>query len=436
MYLLEKIIDKCERSSNDWRRGACGGRTVRIEQSDYDKYGKKKLVDEAAELEKMGYITIKRWEIRGSDVDTVAYRVEDLPRFYDLFNTLAARDGRKKWWAKQEKADYYVSMLEAELNGNILTEWIRAYYGDLMSQFKKGKFPVEENALKMYFACFRGISELDRRKEPMYKRVFSKRYLKNSKKFENEAEGHIVRTARRYWSEIAEEMDGKAVLAQMLIEDYSSELAVKGPLKIEVEKPQSGGEKLCIDMGHFIYGGVLNSAMLKNSRILTEQPGIRRVITIENKANFVSAPYDDTTLYIFSHGYFSPGEREFLVRLREVLDKGKEAPIRASRNTGSCGQADLVGQDIGYYHSGDLDYGGIKIYEYIKKRIFPQLKPYQMDAGTFDQYIEYAEAEVPSKLEKLRNVHVPELEETIRRILDTGLVIEQESFLISQEESI
>ena len=96
MYLLEKIIDKCERSSNDWRRGACGGRTMRIEQSDYDRYGKKKLVDEIVELEKMGYITIKRWEIRGSDVDTVAYRVEDLPRFYDLINTRAAADGRTR----------------------------------------------------------------------------------------------------------------------------------------------------------------------------------------------------------------------------------------------------------------------------------------------------------------------------------------------------
>lgn len=415
MYLLEKIIDKCERSSNDWRRGACGGRTMRIEQSDYDRCGKKKLVDEIVELEKMGYITIKRWEIRGSDVDTVAYRVEDLPRFYELLNELAAADGRKRRWAKQEKSDYFVTMLEEELDNGNLPGWIRAYYEDLMSQFKKGKFPLEEETLKMYFACFRGISELDKRKEPMYKRVFSKRYLKNSKRFENEAEDHVVRTAKRYWTELSEEMDSKTVLAQMLIEDYSSELAVKGPLKIEVEKLQPDGQKICIDMGQFIYGGVLNSAMLKNSRILPEQPDIRRVVTIENKANFVSASYNSTTLYIFSHGYFSPGEREFLIRLREVLDKG---------------------QDMEYFHSGDLDYGGVKIYEYIKNRIFPQLKPFQMDAATFDRYIEYAEAEEPSKLEKLKNVHVPELSGTIRRILDTGLVIEQESFLISQKENI
>lgn len=100
MYLLEKIIDKCERSSNDLRRGACSGRTMRIEQSDYDRYGKKKLVDEIVELEKMGYITIKRWEIRGSDVDTVAYRVEDLPRFYELFNTQAVSESRKRRQAR------------------------------------------------------------------------------------------------------------------------------------------------------------------------------------------------------------------------------------------------------------------------------------------------------------------------------------------------
>ncbi len=231
-------------------------------------------------------------------------------------------------------------------------------------------------------------------------------------------------------------MDSKTVLAQLLIEDYSSELAVKGPLRIEMEKPWPDGEKICIDMGEFIYGGVLNSAMLKNSRILPEQPDIRRVVTIENKANFVSAPYDSTTLYIFSHGYFSPGEREFLIRLREVLDKGQGIPMGAPRNAGPDGQADFVRQGIEYFHSGDLDYGGVKIYEYIKNRIFPQLKPFQMDAETFDRYIEYAEAEEPSKLEKLKNVHIPELGEMIRRILDTGLVIEQESFLISQKENI
>ena len=31
MYLVKKIIDKCEKSSADWRPGASGGRTMRIE---------------------------------------------------------------------------------------------------------------------------------------------------------------------------------------------------------------------------------------------------------------------------------------------------------------------------------------------------------------------------------------------------------------------
>ena len=74
MYLIKKIIDKCENSSRDWREGATGGRTIRITQEDYDVCGKQELVDEAVKLETAGLIKIKKWVTRGSDIETIAYR--------------------------------------------------------------------------------------------------------------------------------------------------------------------------------------------------------------------------------------------------------------------------------------------------------------------------------------------------------------------------
>ena len=215
-------------------------------------------------------------------------------------------------------------------------------------------------------------------------------------------------------------MDDKTVLSQLLLEEYAQELEMKGPLRLIIE---SGGKMQSeegteiegetppdqeIDISAFIYGVTLNSAMLKYSRIAPKQPDIRRIITIENKANFVSVPYDPHTLYIFSHGYFSPKEREFLKKLAYILNE----------------------EDVGYYHSGDLDYGGIKIYEYIKKRIFPELRPYLMDVETYDRYLEYGEEAPESVLKKIKTVGLPEFQGLIGRMLETGLMIEQESFLI------
>lgn len=44
--------------------------------------------------------------------------------------------------------------------------------------------------------------------------------------------------------------------------------------------------------------------------------GVRRIMTIENKANYESMAYAEDTLYIFCHGFFSPKERRFLSLFR------------------------------------------------------------------------------------------------------------------------
>lgn len=409
MYIAGKIVKKCEKSSQDWRKETCGGRTMKIEQSDYDACGKTELVEEIIALEKAGLLSVKKWVIRGSDVDTIAYRVEDLPKFYEVLKAGGAEKRTQRFLTKQEKVDFYVRLIGNELVAGIHTGWIIDYYDYLLSRFDKGSFPKETDKLELYVKCFRGIDEILKSGSIMYKRVFSKKYLGNSKAFERTVETHIVSTIRKYWDEIEENMDDKTVLEQVLIREYAQELEMKGALRIEIED-KAAGKRICVNMGDFIYGSVLNSATLENSHILPEQPEIQRVITIENKANFISAPYDEHTLYIFSHGYLSPKERTFLIRLREVLD---------------CGE-----KQVEYLHSGDLDYGGIKIFEYEKKKIFPKLRPYQMDAETFDRYEEYGEPAGVQTLEKLENLNVPELCELIQRILKSGKVIEQESFLI------
>ena len=298
--------------------------------------------------------------------------------------------------------NYYTRKIEEELSEGFQKEWIEQYFESLRARLGKGEFPKEVEKLEMSLAAFRGIDSLE---EPVLKRIFSKQYLKDSKMFERELERHVISVARKYCDTITEDMDSSTVLEQLMIEEYSQELAVKGPLKLKIWR---GSEAKRVDLSDFVYGTVLNSQTLKHAVVELDQPGLKKVVTIENKANYVSMPYQPDTLYVFSHGYFSPLDREFLKKLRRALN----------------------GKPVEYFHSGDLDYGGVKIYEYIKKQILPDVQPLKMDVETFEKYASFAEPISKETMAKLQKTEIPDLKELIDKMIETGMGIEQESFLI------
>ena len=123
MYLVDRIIERCENSSRDWREGATGGRTLRITQEDYDACGKEELIEEVQRLERAGLVTVKKWVVPDSDVELVAYQVEHLPDFYRL----ADSESGEEYWPKQAKVNYYIRMIDQELSEGFQKEWIENY---------------------------------------------------------------------------------------------------------------------------------------------------------------------------------------------------------------------------------------------------------------------------------------------------------------------
>lgn len=80
------------------------------------------------------------------------------------------------------------------------------------------------------------------------------------------------------------------------METYSQELWIKGPLRLQVCGKVSG-------FSEFPFGVGLNADMLKNAEICQEQD-ICKVVTVENKANFMKMPYEEGTLLVYTHGFF------------------------------------------------------------------------------------------------------------------------------------
>jgi hypothetical protein len=386
MTLNDLILEQYERSSK-WRGDTVGNASYRIEEKHYALIGKETLIKEAKILEQEQLIKIK-W-VKGYfhvDIEKVEYSIANIEEFYRLSNRTP------KYHIMGQKLDMVL-----EYNNKIKKLWIRKYTEqEVLPRLNKGNDKQSYEELQTLYQCFLGIDQLH---SPIYKRVFSKRYLNNSKVFEKELQDKVIRIARKYSEDIEDTMEDTEVLSQLYIEEYAHELSVKGILRIEV----AGS---VIDTGVFPYGTVLNTQTIKNAIIL-DNPLIHKIITIENKANYVSEPYEEGKLVIFCHGFFTPLEREFLKRLRDKLS----------------------GQEVTYLHSGDLDYGGIRIFQHIRNSIFPEIQPYRMDLETFEQYLSYGEPIENGPLEKLKCMGEPLMQDLINRIIDTGIVIEQEVYI-------
>lgn len=386
MKLIDLIIDQYERSSK-WNNETSGNSSFRIEEKHYKQIGKDALIQQAKDLEAEHLLKII-W-IRGYynvDIEKVVYPLSHMEKFYQWANR------KPKYKIVEEQRKMALKSL-----ASIKSAWIKNYIeSEILNALEKGRYESNEDKIGLLYNCLVGLDQLD---APVYKRAFSKRFLKNSKIFEEKLQEKVIRIARVYNDVVEETMEDTDVLSQLNIEEYSQELYIKGSLKLEVEGN-------FIDTGCFPYGTILNTQTLKKAHIL-DNPLIKKILTIENKANFMAEPYENGTLIIFSHGYFSPVEREFLIQLRDKLE----------------------GQQVTYLHSGDMDYGGVCIFRYIRNRIFPELKPYRMDIQTFDKYIGFGEPIKKSTLEKIKEVKEPLLQELIDRIVETELVIEQEAYL-------
>lgn len=424
-YVIEKILEKAERSTTDWRKDTEGNRSFPLKEyheTDYKTVSRSDFAAEVRALEQAGLITCK-WYERYSEVGDIKYRLQDLPKFYH-------RAGRREKRRRLELLQRYVRLQKE----HITKTWIQNFLEELELRLTEGKLPGELKAAESYLQdtdnpvdnwperaedcgqleLFTVLRSLDSLHDPVYKRVFSSRCLKDrtikgktrkaSKAFEHDYQATVISIAKRFHPDVDDSMDDTQILGQLYLEEYAQELAVKGPLRLNLNGAKDGGD---INLAPFLYGAVINSQTLKHGTPSPHQD-IHTIITVENQANYEAMPYKPGTLIIFCHGYFTPREREFLKKLSDCL---KETPVE-------------------YYHTGDLDYGGVCIFRYNRTRIFPELKPLRMDVEQYEKYLHKAEPLEPGIADKLRVVEEPLLQPLIDRMVRDGLGIEQENFVM------
>ena len=281
--------------------------------------------------------------------------------------------------------------------------FLEPYYEVLLQRLAAGqdvKKPDMED--EDFFRCLNRAAAVD---TPVWRRQFSKEVLHDSKLFEKKYQDKVVTVLDQYSPLVEEGMTADDILRVHGIKTYSQTLEWKGSLIYRI------GNGSPIDSSVNIFGTVINAQTLEQA-VPSAAPGIRRIMLIENKANYESMDFRESTLYIYCHGFFSPKELKFLSALTEIAD-----------------------ENIEYLHWGDMDLGGIRIFLYNQRKLFPGLKPYRMDEENYKAAVEGG-AGIPlkkEKKEKLQKLDAGCLENLKMLILENEMEIEQESLLLTEK---
>lgn len=350
------------------------------------------LIQQAAELEadpligKAGKFRVD-WYNLHADIRKLEYEISIVPE-------LCRRVGMEDPRAHQRKLIDRVNAWKSKAGEQ---EWLRSYYEDLLGKLEQGKKNADAEDEKL-FACLQAIAE---RTSSVWERKLSTDVFHNSKEFGRAYKSKVVNILSHYSPYYAEGMEDYELLAMHNVYSYAQTLEWKGPVRYVLDGTYEVDTAVCR------YGTVLNTQSLEHA-VPSSLQGVKRIMTIENKANYEQMPYEEGTVYIFCHGFFSAKEVRFLKKW--------------------CALAD---PDCEFLHWGDLDYGGIQIFQFNQAQVFPALKPYKMDAVHFQKALD-AGFGIPlseSTRKKLERKEAGVLQELKERILETNMVVEQEALI-------
>ncbi|HHY82018.1 MAG TPA: DUF2399 domain-containing protein [Clostridiales bacterium] len=299
-----------------------------------------------------------------------------------------------------------------ELKDKAKDNWIVEFLTDTEQSIKEkastsGFLPADYEQALAILKALDFLRELDGIQ--CLERVFSLHCFNDSKYFEKKVRNRLVGIIKKYCldQDLLEEISDDDALLQVGIIQSPELIEFKGGILGTVNRKK-------IDFRAFIHGISLNADTIKEL-VVEDMGNVRQILFIENKANYIhylSENKDETLMIVFHGGFYSPAKGLFFKKLYEAaLPYGVE-----------------------FYHWGDLDLGGFMIFKRLKKNIIPTLKPYQMDKKAFESRIKYGVKFDLKYADKLRMLltdeQLNELKDVIEFMLEKGMKLEQEAFLI------
>ena len=372
--------------------------------------GRSVLLRQAGELEKLTGISgkiIVKWKAVRTEIEKITVSSDAIPL---LCQVEQIEDPRERQLSQMELTESWKSRVAQ-------ADWLIPYYDHILERLNSGKLVKDVPGLEdpLFFLFLNKTAE---ERKPLYRRAFSAQVciiwngiaqtkqseskITPTKRFEKIYQSAVLSVLKQYSPLYEEGMSDEELLTAHGILTYAQTLEFKGAVSYRIDDGPA------ISTAAQIYGTMFNKQTLENA-VPISIVGIRQIMTIENKANYEKMQFRPDTLYIFCHGFFSPPERKFLSRV-----------------------VALAGTNTEYFHWGDMDYGGIRIFKFLQKNLFPKLKPWKMDVTDYKMALQMG-ASISletDKRERFEQMDAGVLTPLKEAILKNGKEIEQELLLL------
>jgi len=259
-------------------------------------------------------------------------------------------------------------------------EWVRRWWAEVDGALAARRAAgLDLNDGEGYENLVRVLDALPGLEDSMPERIFSQRVLGDSKAFEQGVKKRLLSLLKSHGPE-EYETDAEYLDSVGLTDNPQMVLAA-GPFTFKAGNAvwDAGG----------LPGGLGLSVHTVRAMEITSVAA-PRVLLVENLASYHQvvqkfclaeagrrecggeghpAAGRPAVLAVYTGGFPHRGVKLFLRRLKEY----RENPATGSKPP--------------VYHWGDMDYGGIRIYEYIRRNFIPDLRPYLMDVDTYNRYL-------------------------------------------------
>jgi hypothetical protein len=241
------------------------------------------------------------------------------------------------------------------------------------------------------------LQELPGYDEDIPKRILSQRLFHDSKKFERDVERRLVHLIRTQAD--MDDLSDSEVLESVGIIDNPHNVLVAGPLVIQLG---SGAE---VSLEGFPGGVGLSHETIRELEVVHTQ--VARIILIENLTSW--------------HQWVAErrGEPEIVIYTGGFPNRSVQALLKKMNGLAPC------------YHWGDIDVGGIRIFEYVREHFIPDLQPLGMDEETYHRCCHNGMAFDQSYQRKIQRMlmdnRFARWHELLRLMETSGIRIEQES---------
>lgn len=395
---LLKKYEKSGHFSGSSNRRVFLGKGVNL--PDTDSFDYPDFVAEMRELERMGFISIE-WSRKERMIDRISLNISNIDEAYKY----------AKIPNKRTVINNVCSLISKSIE-RIPNGWIRQYLDEELDEISS-----KSKLSGLWSEDYVLISDVLKALELIYAlngkeisaRAASVSLYSNSKRFERCVKKHIVPIILKNHPLFAEndisETDDRDALAQVGI--------ILMPEVFEF----CGNLKICYKNGIVDYSPIRSGSCISGNCleeiVSVDLSKVDQILFIENKTNyseFCLKNRDPRLLVIFHGGLYSPARGTFFKFISNAVGTQK------------------------IFFWADIDLGGFNMFVRLKNNIFSALEPMNMDAEDFEKYKSMGlerSSDYLKKLSKLKdNREYSMFFEVIDAIIETGVTVEQESFLI------